>query len=83
MDAGVLCSLLELSTTAGIWKINQGHIAQMSLPCPSADEQVKFVSEANSVTSKAAEIEGIQSAIAEELNAMLPSILDRAFKGAL
>jgi type I restriction enzyme S subunit len=70
-------------TTAGIWKINQGHIAEMSLPCPPVEVQQRLVAIAESLVVKTAEIKAMQSKESEELNVMFTSILDRAFRGAL
>ncbi len=70
-------------TTSGIWKINQGHIASMGVPVPPLAEQRRIVAYLDSVSAKAEALTQLQSATAAELDALLPSILDKAFKGEL
>jgi type I restriction enzyme S subunit len=70
-------------TTSGIWKINQGHIASCEIPVLPLDEQRRIVAYLDSVQARLASLRELQSATGEELSALLPSVLDRAFKGEL
>jgi type I restriction enzyme S subunit len=49
----------------------------------SRDEQRRIVAYLDSVQAKLASLRELQSATGEELSALLPSVLDRAFKGEL
>lgn len=70
-------------TTSGIWKINQGHIASFSIPMPSLKEQDRIVTYLDNLKSKVDFLKRVQSEIEVEINALLPSILDKAFNGEL
>ncbi|MBX3452285.1 MAG: restriction endonuclease subunit S [Planctomycetaceae bacterium] len=54
-------------------------LAEIEVPIPSMEMQVGF----RRLLQKAREIEAIRDSARSELDAVLPSILDRAFKGAL
>ena len=43
-------------TTSGIWKVNQGHIASMTLPVPSLAEQNRIVSKVSVLLSQCDEL---------------------------
>lgn len=73
----------ESKTTSGIWKINQGHILAPRIPFPSIGEQRRIVAELDALESKLDSVKAIQAETATELDAMLPAILDKAFKGEL
>ena len=49
----------------------------------SLDEQRRIVAYLDSVQARLAALRELQSATGEELGALLPSVLDRAFKGEL
>lgn len=70
-------------TTSGIWKINQGHIASFSIPILPIAEQHRVVNYLNNLQSKVDALKHLQTQTAAELDALLPSILDKAFKGEL
>ena len=70
-------------TTSGIWKINQGHVASFSVPIPPASEQRRIVAYLDNLQAKVDAIKKLQEQTAAELDALLPSILDQAFKGEL
>lgn len=70
-------------TTSGIWKINQGHIASFSMPIPPIDEQRRIVAYLDSLQAQVNALKKLQAQTATELDALLPAILDRAFKGEL
>ena len=70
-------------TTSGIWKINQGHILATPLPLPPLPEQRRIVSELDALQAQVDGLKRLQAETAAELDALLPAILDRAFKGEL
>jgi type I restriction enzyme, S subunit len=70
-------------TTSGIWKINQGHIASFSVPVPPISEQQAIVTYLTELQNKVDSLRQLQIETARELDALLPSILDKAFKGEL
>jgi len=70
-------------TTSGIWKINQGHIAAMSIPVPPLAEQRRIVGYLQGIQSKVDTLRRHQAETGAELDALLPAILDKAFKGEL
>jgi len=70
-------------TTSGIWKINQGHIASVRIPVPQVAEQRRIVAHIDALQAKVDALKRLQAETAAELDALLPSILDRAFKGEL
>jgi type I restriction enzyme S subunit len=70
-------------TTSGIWKINQGHIASFSVPLPPVSEQRHAVAYLDELQAQADELTALQDATQAEMDALLPSMLDRAFRGEL
>jgi len=68
-------------TTSGIWKVNQGHIGSCKIPVPPHEEQVRIVAHLDSVKAKLDSLKNLMAETSAELEAMLPSILDKAFKG--
>jgi type I restriction enzyme, S subunit len=53
------------------------------MPVPPLDDQRRIVVYLDSVQARLASLRELQSATGEELDALLPSVLDRAFKGEL
>lgn len=70
-------------TTSGIWKINQGHIASLSIPVLPIKKQHEIVTYLVSLQNKINCLQHLQSKTSTELDALIPSILDKAFKGEL
>ncbi|MCC5830702.1 MAG: restriction endonuclease subunit S [Phycisphaeraceae bacterium] len=70
-------------TTSGIWKINQGHIASFAMPLPPVEEQRRIVTYLDGLQANVDRLKALQQKTAAELDALLPSILDKAFKGEL
>jgi type I restriction enzyme S subunit len=77
-------------------KLNQKNAAKIAFPVPPLDAQRRIVAYLDGLKSKAEELENLQGQIAtgldslmpqaetaDELDAILPSILDKAFKGEL
>ena len=84
-NSSTIRSVIEekAKTTSGIWKINQGHILSTHIPVPPLLEQHLIVAELQALQTEMDAIRTLQSKTAEELDALLPAILDRAFKGEL
>lgn len=70
-------------TTSGIWKINQGHIASLSIPILPIEEQERIVAYLDRLQSKVDEMKRLREQSLQEIDSLLPSILDKAFKGEL
>ena len=70
-------------TTSGIWKVNQKHIASFSVPLPPLSEQRRIVAYLDRLQAQVDELAALQQATQAELDALLPSVLERAFRGEL
>jgi type I restriction enzyme S subunit len=70
-------------TTSGIWKINQSHIASFKILIPPLSEQRHVVTYLQSLRVKVDRLKSLQEQTAAELDALLPSLLDKAFRGTL
>jgi len=73
----------EAKTTSGIWKINQGHLEAARIPLPPMTEQLRIVGELDALHAELDRVKALQQETTAELDAMLPAILDKAFKGEL
>ena len=70
--------------TANQANISNNHIESIQFgDLPPLDEQRRIVAYLASVQARLASLRELQSATREELDALLPSVLDRAFKGEL
>lgn len=58
-------------------------LGAVSLPVPSLPEQRRIVAELDVLQAKVDAVKALQAETAAELEAMLPAILDKAFKGEL
>jgi len=63
--------------------LNLTNIRNIRLPCPPLEEQRRIIRYVGSVQSKIEEFKKLQAQTAAELDALIPSILDRAFRGEL
>jgi len=70
-------------TTAGQLTVNQGMISNMPVPIPSLHEQRRIVAELDALHAEVDTLKRHQRETAAELDALLPAILDRAFRGEL
>jgi type I restriction enzyme S subunit len=71
-------------TSASMKKISQKVV--MDIPVPATlvvQEQRRIVAELDALQAEVDELKRLQDKTAGELNALLPAILDRAFKGEL
>lgn len=73
----------KAKTTSGIWKINQGHILSTQVPIPSLIEQREIVAKLNALQEDLDALKSLQAETAAELDALLPAILDKAFRAEL
>ena len=64
-------------------KLNTDKLLAFEVPVPSIQEQKCIVAELDALQSKVDSVKTLQAETATELNAMLPAILDKAFKGDL
>lgn len=70
-------------TSPTMKKISQGTVMAIPFPKVSLQEQQRIVAELDGLQIKVDHVKGLQKKTAAELDALLPSILDRAFKGEL
>jgi type I restriction enzyme S subunit len=70
-------------TTAGQYNVSLGRLRNASLPVPPLAEQRRLVAYLDGLAGQVAALARLQSETAAELDALLPSILDKAFKGKL
>ncbi len=64
-------------------KLNQKNARTISIPLPPLTEQRRIVAYLDSLQAKVDELKRLQDESAAKLDALLPAILDRAFKGEL
>jgi type I restriction enzyme, S subunit len=69
--------------TAGQDNITLSTCRRILMPIPPLDEQRRIVAYLDSVQARLVSLRQLQSTTGEELSALLPSVLDRAFKGEL
>jgi type I restriction enzyme S subunit len=63
--------------------LNLSNIRSLALPFPPVAEQRRIVADLNTVQAEVDKLKQLQDDTATELDALLPSILDRAFRGEL
>ena len=63
--------------------LNAGKILRIELPLPTLPEQRRIMSELETLQAEVDALKRLQAETAAELDALLPAILDRAFKGEL
>ncbi len=69
--------------TAGQQRVPQRFLEQKVIPIPPLDEQEKIVDHLDNLQVKVDSLKHLQAETAAELDALLPSALDKAFKGEL
>ncbi|MBI5296597.1 MAG: restriction endonuclease subunit S [Chloroflexi bacterium] len=74
---------IELTHNLLLPRLRSGLFGSILIPVPPLDEQRRIVAYLDSVQARLAALRELQSATGEELSALLPSVLDRAFKGEL
>ncbi|MBD2692810.1 restriction endonuclease subunit S [Anabaena catenula] len=76
--------MLELSrTTSGLFTLSVGRIKSIKIPVPPLPEQRRIVAYLDELQTKIDTIKQFRKEAIKELDALLPSILDKAFKGEL
>jgi type I restriction enzyme S subunit len=77
-------ALVDLArTTAGQYNVSLGRLRGASLPIPPSATQLRVVSELSALQAKVDAVTALRVETATELDAMLPAILDKAFKAEL
>lgn len=66
-----------------MFHIRKQEIDKLLFPVPAVSEQHFIVEELNHMQAKVDTLKCLQSETSDELNALLPSVLDKAFKGEL
>ena len=75
--------LARSRTTSGLRNLSIGRIKQMAIPVPSLDKQHLIVAYLDNLQEKLEVLKRLQARTAAELDALLPSIQNKAFKGEL
>jgi type I restriction enzyme, S subunit len=70
-------------TSSTMPKISQAKLEALPIPVPQLPEQRRIVAELDALQTDVDALKAAQTETAAELDALLPSILDRAFKGEL
>ncbi len=68
-------------TTAGNIGISASNLNTIPIPLPPLPEQRRIVAYLDDIQTKVDQLKSLQAQTAAELDALLPSILDRAFRG--
>lgn len=74
---------IHFKGTAGQQRVPQSFLQQKTIPVPPLDEQQRIVAYLDSVQAKVDAVRRLQTETAAELDALLPAILHRAFRGEL
>jgi type I restriction enzyme S subunit len=75
--------LREAAPQATLPIINQRRIGEFKIAIPPLSEQRRIVAYLDDLQVKVDALERLQAETAAELDALLPSVLDKAFKGEL
>ncbi len=75
--------ITDKKTGTGQPNLNGSKLRRLKVPVPSPDEQRRIVAELDKLQSEVDALKSLQAETTTELDALLPSILDRAFKGEL
>lgn len=70
-------------TSPTMKNIGKGKILDLRLPVPAPAEQHRIVTYLNGLQARVDRLKALQEKVSTELEALLPSILDKAFKGEL
>ena len=73
----------QLARGQGQPNLNTDMTRRMQVPLPSLSDQRRIVAELDALQAEGDKLKRLQAETAAELDALLPSILDRAFKGEL
>jgi len=75
--------IFSKATATTVRGIASKRLKEVHVPVPSIPEQRRIVAELDALQAVADRLKALQAETAAELDALLPSILDRAFKGEL
>ena len=75
--------LLGQSTGTAISGLNGQKIRSVTLPLIPVEEQHRILAHLDSMQAKVDALKRLQAETSAELDALLPSVLDKAFKGEL
>ena len=75
--------LEEIAPQSAQKNINLGILGPIPVPKLELSEQRRIVAELDALQAEVDRLKALQAETAAELDALLPSILDRAFKGEL
>jgi len=64
-------------------KLNQAQLLSLPMPYPPLEKQRRIVSYLDRIQADFLSVRHVQAETAAELDALLPSVLDRAFSGEL
>lgn len=70
-------------TTSGLRTLSVGRIRSIKLPVPTLSEQHRLLEQARTHVASLESIKALQAETAAELDALLPAVLDKAFKAEL
>ncbi len=70
-------------TTAGQYNVSLGRLRGARIPVPPLLEQQRIIADMKDLQAQVDALKRLQTETASELDALLPSILDRAFRGEL
>lgn len=73
----------EKKQMTGQANVNATTLKKLPLPLPSLDAQLQIVAELDALKERIDEVQSLQGETAAELDAMMPAILDKAFRGEL
>ena len=68
---------------SGLQNLTTNHLKNLDVPVPPLDEQRRIVAYLDGLQAKVNVLRELQSRSGEEMSALMPSILDKAFKGEL
>lgn len=70
-------------TTAGNIGISGGNVKAFRVPAPPLPDQSRIVAELDALQTQVDSLQDLQTETSAELDALMPSILDKAFRGEL
>jgi type I restriction enzyme S subunit len=74
---------LASGTSSSMKNISKAKVMRLRVPLPSSDEQRRIVAYLEDLQAQVDELTAAQDATQAELEALLPSVLDKAFRGDL
>lgn len=75
--------LASLQNGTSVPQINKGDFEPLAIPIPNKPEQRRIVAELDALQAEVDALKRLQAETAAKLDALLPALLDRAFKGEL